>query len=287
MALQETPEGPRKAAHQAVSLDRVLGIMGTGRLEPAGRRQPRRYPLPIQADQSNRESLHGLSSVGANNPSRRRADSHASRNCACGTVRASRLGKTRRSRAGANRGRTNRANSRKIRFARFLATACPRRLPTTIPIRLCRRSSSCDPDWVVATGQASRLNSGVWSRRPSFLTRSISTLFRRKNRRSPSGRTMSSVSVTRQAGRVPWPADGPALSGHSWCSSVCGIRDPFFASDSTVVSTWRTWSAPSSKFLEKAGHYRDHNLPCQSRNRRPAPKRGHRLVRGDGNLFQR
>ncbi len=269
MALQEPPEGPRKAARQAMPPDRVLGVVGTGRLEPTGRRQPRRHPSPIQPDQPNRESLHDESSVGANSPSRRRADSHASRNCACGTVRASRLGKTRRSRAGTSRGRTNRANSRKIRLARFLATACPRRLPTTIPIRLCRWASSCGPDWVVAAGQASRLNNGVWSRRPSFLTRSISALFRRKNRRSPSGRIMSSVSVTRQAGRVPWPADGPAPSDRSWCSSVCGIRDLFFASDSTVVLTWRTWSAPSSKFLEKAGHYRGRGLPCQSHNRRP------------------
>jgi len=268
MALQEPPEGPRKAAYHAMPPNRVLGIMGTSRLEPAGRRQPRRHPSPIQPDQPNRESLHDESSVGASNSSRRRADSHTSRNCACGTVRASRLGKTRRSRAGTSRGRTSRANSRKMRLARFLATACPKRLPTTIPIRLCRWSSACSPDGVVAAGQASKLNNGVWSRRPSFLTRSISALFRRKNRRSPSGRIMSSVSITQQAGLVPWPADGPAPSGRSWCSSVCGIRDLFFASDSTAVSTWRTWSAPSSKFLEKAGHYRGHGLPCQSRNRR-------------------
>ena len=84
------------------------------------------------------------------------------------------FGKTTLRRCGVRRDATRLVISRKRRLARFRATAFPNRFPTTMHT----------PLESPGTDKRTRLNREVWTRRPFFLTASMSWLFFRNRSRS-------------------------------------------------------------------------------------------------------
>ena len=217
MTFQDANGGTPQSPDNPVPTDRLNGILRTGRFKSTGGRKERRDPPLIACNYPDTDSSHEKSMGEASNPSALRAAIQASRNCACRTVKASRRGKTNRSYPILQWSSVCLANSRKTRFARFLMTALPNRLPTMTPTRI--RGS---PDM-----HETRLNSGVETRRPFCLTRSMSALFRRKRGRRAGRPDMKSGMATRSAEPGPWPGAGPTPSDRPWCSCVFEIRDLF------------------------------------------------------------
>ncbi len=151
VASQQAERSPGDSPENTVPLDRVACVPGAGRLKSAGRRKKRRDPSLIDHNQTEAELSHRPSDSEINNPSCLKADVQASRSLGWRARSASRLGNTTRAQPPTSCARTCLASSRNMRLARFRVTAPPRRLPTTMPIRVCP----------VPEAQESRLNSGV------------------------------------------------------------------------------------------------------------------------------
>ena len=151
MTLEKSNDGEANPDHDTMTTDGFMGIARTGRLKSAGWPKERRDPALVGGNQPEADGEHDGNTRESNNPSWCRADLHVSFRVWCFVDKALRLGNTIMSRPFTNCVRVCLTNSLKIRFARFLMTALPRRRPTTIPTR--DRGSA---DWC-----ETRLNSGV------------------------------------------------------------------------------------------------------------------------------
>ncbi len=78
VTFQKPKAGPPQSPQNPVSLDRLTGIMGTGRLKPTGWRKQGGNPSLIQPNQAEAELSHRWSNSTIINPSCRRAAFQAS-----------------------------------------------------------------------------------------------------------------------------------------------------------------------------------------------------------------